>query len=207
MTAPHSTRSERLLKGWIVAVSSTSLASASHGLAGGHLPHPMVWALCTALSALVCVMLAGRRLPKVGLATSVLLSQGLLHWLFSLQGLAVAQVPQTSGHLHHGSHLLGSSLAHSHAVSDNQTAMLAYHMLAAVLTFLLLRRGRALAHRANSCLGLALQAIFTLPGRLQIPAPVRTVAVQRRPLTNFLNTWLDSMRLLRGPPAVLFSIR
>ncbi|MDO5618633.1 hypothetical protein [Kocuria sp.] len=58
-------RALRLTRGWAAAFVATTFAVLAHVAAGGAWPHPMLFALCTALSAPVCMILAGRKIPSI----------------------------------------------------------------------------------------------------------------------------------------------
>lgn len=64
----------RFVRGWFCAALATLLAAASHVLAGGNVPFLAV-ALSVSVGALVCVVLAGRRLTLPRAASGVAVSQ------------------------------------------------------------------------------------------------------------------------------------
>ena len=125
---------------------------------------PLLVALCLALSAPVCMLLAGLRLPGLGLTLSVAVSQLLFHGLFSVSGSMSAAVDHTShaGHLgaaSDGPELVLSAtgaMVHDHAalealgVSSSSAAWLmpVLHAAAGIVTVLVLRHGEKLALRA-----------------------------------------------------------
>lgn len=77
-------RHRRTLRGTLAAVFATFVALTSHILGGGSFPTAMGVIVPLALSILVCVLLAGRRLSLPRLTVSVGISQTLFHLLFSL---------------------------------------------------------------------------------------------------------------------------
>lgn len=175
---------ERLLKAWARALTATSLAAASHGLAAGHLPHPLIWALATSLSALVCLAFTDRKLPKLCLAGSVGCSQFILHILYSHAGgvstVGSVQAEKSLAGAAHSAHhagrqelLLTTAEPASQQLGLNWMALL--HTLAALLTYLLIRYGQVCAHRTLETLSLGLAFFLKLPARLpSLPAaPLR----------------------------------
>lgn len=199
---PALSRSDRLIRGWIVAAGANILGAASHGLAGGNLPHPLLWLLCTALSALVCVALAGRRLPRLGMAASVVLSQGLLHFLYMSTG-SVAQV--SAAHTHHGLPA-GAALGHPAMAQHHDLSwqMVALHLGAALITFLMLRRGEQLSEKIEHAFRRELRAWFVLPALPMIPRIPKLMA-QRPSAISQIQQVLSDVRVVRGPPIVIAS--
>lgn len=113
-------RALRLTRGWMAAFVATTLAVLAHVAAGGQWPSFMLYVLCVALSAPVCMVLAGlgareaaagvmhrsRAAGMAGLGLAVLGSQTLFHVLLSLSGGYVAAADHTG----HGGHA-GAGLA------------------------------------------------------------------------------------------------
>lgn len=135
----------RLARGWGAALIATLVAAGSHTLAGpGHhddAPSPLVFILTLALAGPLCTALAGRMLSWTRLSAGVLLSQGLFHGLYSLgPGAAPIQAGTAPGHEHHVQHLTVAA-AEPLPVSEVGVSMAAAHLVAAVVTVMLLRQG------------------------------------------------------------------
>lgn len=198
MTAP----ALRLVRGWIGAVVATSTAAASHVLAGGSTPEVPLLALALALSGLVCTTLSGRGLSLWRLATGVLLSQGLFHWLFSGAAAPHRSALLSSGHAAHSVPLEpAAGTAVTAAMDHSSPLMWAGHAVAAVLTVALLRRGEVSVVRLVRALRLRVTTFLPLFQPLpEPPAAVdRPPSRRLQPLRN-LGVPLLVMRH-RGPPA------
>lgn len=194
-------RTDRLIRGWIIAAGANIFGAASHGLASGHLPHPLLWLLCTALSAMVCVTLSGVRLPRVGMLVSVLLSQALLHTLYSLSG-GTAHV--SGAHQAHMMHSAASPMmAQSHM--SPTPAMVIFHLCAAALTFGILNWGEQTSARIKDAFSLRIAHWVKLPALPVIARAQPTPVLQVRPLL-ILITFLQEVHVLRGPPVLVFSL-
>ncbi|MBX3089057.1 MAG: hypothetical protein KF772_00540 [Cryobacterium sp.] len=196
------TRFERVVRGGIAALVSVFVAAFSHAVAGGQFPGIGGLLLSLALSTLVCIALAGRKLRLASLSASVLLSQGMYHWLFGGMpdsAISTSVAPQL-GH----SHLAGSSLPVGAAHAHTSTEMLIAHVLAAVVTVLALAFGER-----------AMLAIARVAGRFLIPHLARAIdpelpAAPAHPAVSRTQTVRTRLELLdhsglrhRGPPILL----
>jgi hypothetical protein len=192
-------------RGTVAALVSVFVAAFSHAVAGGELPGAAGLVLCLAFSVLVCIALAGRRLPRTRLAASVAASQAMYHWLFGALGtgaIATGPVGGMSGHGHDASLGLHITAPHLHGQGD----LLVAHIPAAVVTFLVLAFGeRTIATPARLARALA---VSLLPGVPDAPAG--------RPPTRLSPTGLRSARPRhrlvdhsglrhRGPPTASFA--
>lgn len=174
----------RLLRGWTGAVVMTVLAALSHAAAGHGAAHPgpALVAAAAVLAAPVCTLLAGRTLSLWRTVVAVGAAQGILHVLYALAGSGVDVVAAPGvdpAHLAHGGAapavagpLLTAAAdpASAHAAETSALPMLAAHLLAAVLTVVLLRHGeRTLVAAAER----ALEAtpVLRLLVRLLLPTP------------------------------------
>ncbi len=198
------TRFERVARGGIAALVSVFVAAFSHALAGGQFPGIGGLLLSLSLSTLVCIALAGRKLRLAGLSVSVLLSQGMYHWLFGgMSGAAIStSVTSQVGHSHLADSSLQVSAAHAHA----STEMLLAHMFAAAVTVLVLVFGER-----------TVLAIARVAGRFLIPRIARASdpelpASPARPAIRLSQTVRTRLDLLdhsglrhRGPP-ILFGV-
>lgn len=194
-------RADRLIRGWIIASGANILGAASHGLAGGQFPHPLLLMLCTALSALLCVGLAGHRMPRMGMALSVLGSQGLLHFLFMNSG-GQAHVTPSALHQHHISPTSVAGIEHHPMILTAQMAF--SHLLAATLTYLVLRWGEQVSNRLLESFTAELFRWFPY---YQLPALGRPIPAIWGTSPGFspLHRTLEEVRSLRGPPSIFAS--
>lgn len=171
------------LRGWLLAVSSTSLAIAAHGLAGGGLPDAALTVPLTVLIAWGATAFANRLQGVVSLTAVLGALQYALHLLL------------TESANNHASHLTGGP-----PVSG--LAMFTGHALATLITAALLARASTAVIRASSALAWLrgqLRALLAPP----VPAPATiglVSAVPARP-GSLLEILLRRVRSRRGPPA------
>jgi hypothetical protein len=200
----------RVGRGSLAAAVSTFVAAFSHAVAGGPLPGAAGLALCLAFSTLVCVALAGKRMSRVRLAASVLVSQALFHGLFSsltaTAGPVPAAIPPVGGvvaHVH--SPVLGFGAVVPHA-SHTDSVMLLAHLVAAAVTFLALRHGEL---AVAALLELARTVVVAIVPRMpDVPArsrSVRVAAVRLRTARPRLRRPALSVLRHRGPPSRAFA--
>lgn len=133
-----------MIRGWIGASVSTTVAAASHIIAGGHAPVALIFILSLVLSGLVCTILAGRLLSMWRLMMGVLISQALFHGLFNL-GAPASASPMASGHNGHSAHQMAEALqsvSGAAPVMDHSAPLMwLSHTLAAIFTVAFLRHG------------------------------------------------------------------
>lgn len=194
------TRWARVLRGQVVAIVSTFTAAFSHGFADGVHPPLVAMVLALAFSSVACVLLAGVRLSRTRLALSVAVSQLLYHGLFSLFGRAATATGTVSSG-HHGTIVFTPGTTEQLSFTASDQWMLAAHLAAAALTFVMLVRGeRALL--AISALRVMVLATLAwrlplnpvpLPAGNRFPTAQRTAPLRRRLI-------LTSPLTLRGPP-------
>lgn len=181
-------------------------------------PAPILWILTLALAGPVCTALAGRRLSWWRLSAGVTASQLLFHWLYAATA-GPAATPTLSGlDGHHGTHAghtgslvsgigssagtnLGEMQGAGGSMHTDSPAMAAAHLLAAVVTVVVLRRGEVLASRvAELAVGLILRSPGARLARWLPAVPVRRVsAAQLRAAYRPEDILLPSLRQ-RGPP-------
>lgn len=222
----------RLLRGGVAATLATLVALGGHLVGGGAMPSWLGIALPWWLSVAACTVLAGTRFSLPRMLTAVLASQALFHGLF-MAGTpgdpSVRLVDPPGSHLGHGSghsaHQSGASTAAdlSHAAHDGSQGvglatehalhgsggdlrMLLWHVIAALVTALVLHRGESMAMGSFALAARLLGALRrrrvppTAPA-LVLPAPMQVlpVAVPVRPHRRAVL----SPQLRRGPPLVL----
>lgn len=200
-------RQLRTARGVFGAFIATTLAAASHALAGGTIAPASVFATAV-LSLPLCVLLAGRVGSLWRLALGVGASQFVYHWLFAGFGAASSQGSALTGDglavSPHAAHLAALSLPAAMLETGGGSAvsstwMWVAHALAATLTTALMYRGERAALRIMQVLREAVT--------VQAPEPVR---VPERPVT-FATHANDTSRAQqifltaishRGPPSL-----
>lgn len=188
-------------------------------------PAPIVWILTLALAGPLCTALAGRRLSWWRLAAAVSASQLLFHWLYSIAAVpaeagALSRLRTAAGHAGHAGHPGSAGRAHpagdlgsgslagvpgptvaDDALTTLSAAMMLAHVLAAVGTVLVLRRGELLAARvADLAVGLVLRSPGARLARWVPAVPVRRVAVRAVRVARRPDEVLLASQRLRGPP-------
>lgn len=193
-------RALRLIRGWTGALAATSVAAASHVVAGGSSPEPLLLLLALALSGLACTALTGRGLSLWRLSAGVALSQGLFHMLFSGSAGPHRAGAPAGGHSGHSSalDLAGGTMLPS-AADHSSPLMWVWHSVAALLTVAVLRHGEAAVVQLVQAARLRVKTY--LPLFLPLPVPPARAALPAnrpvRPLPN-LGARLLVMRH-RGP--------
>lgn len=201
----HEARRGRTLRGLLAASVATFVALFGHLLGGGALPGFAGVAVPFALSLLVCVLLAGRRLSLVRLSLSVAISQTLFHSLFVLgtPGPLTRSTAEAAGAAHAG-HGGAVSLAEpSVHLAHAQPDMWAAHAIAAVLTIAALYQGERVLQAIVAVRDRVWAAVLPRVSAELSPRPVPplvagvfTLAVPRRRTA-------DPVAPVRGPPRPL----
>ncbi|KRA24793.1 hypothetical protein ASD65_10430 [Microbacterium sp. Root61] len=141
-------RAPRVARGLVAASVATFIALLSHVASGGAMPGWLGVGVPWMLSAMVCTLLAGRRLSLPRLSVSVAASQLLFHTLFVLgTGGSVSAGPAGEGHVH-GFVPMAALPGPVETVTAMypDSVMWAGHGVAAIITVIALFRGeRALA--------------------------------------------------------------
>lgn len=168
----------RMARGWIGALIATTLAAASHILAGGHAPALPTLLISLALSGLVCSVLAGRLLSMWRLLVGVNFSQALFHGLFILNEPAGVAQPMT-GHAGHSTQQMAATLRSVEStipeMDHSSPVMWLSHIVAAVFTVAILRHGESVAVVLMDTLRLRVMPLLVLVHVLASeadPAPV-----------------------------------
>lgn len=192
-----SRRARVLLRGWSLATLCVAAGAGSHAVVSGHAPGPAALAVAWALTGLVCVLLAGRGLARTPVAAGVLAAQAALHWLMA-HGAHAQLAGSAGGHAGHDV-VLSPPTAPS---SGAEPAMLAGHLLAALLTYAAIRRGEAAVAAFVRCAGVAVRWLAGPAARpvavpLPRPLPVRSFP---RPVHALP---LPGAAPVRGPPVVV----
>lgn len=217
----------RLVRGGTAASIATAVALGGHLAGGGEMPSWLGVLVPWWLAVAVCTLLAGARfsLPRMGAA--VLISQALFHGLFSAgtpgdPGCTLVAPP--GSHLGHGAaHGTGAVAGTGHGVhgsgdgvvsvadhalhgSHTDLRMLVLHVVAALVTALLLQHGETVLMR---CARLAL-AVLTVLAHPPLLLLITLLVPERpaRPLSaapHLLHAQRAVLtpQLRRGPPVVL----
>ncbi|TPW74551.1 hypothetical protein [Schumannella soli] len=177
MSSALQSRAARTARGALAGTTAMVLAAASHGFGGGDVPGWLAIAVGLVVAVLLGTLLTARRPSLPRLLAIVLPSQAAFHYLFVLlggPGLAVAR------HVHPGasssdfasaaatSSASGAGAAHvgaAHAAHLTEPRMLAAHLVAAIVTVVLLRWAEA--------------ALWTLLVRLAEPTGAPAAALRR----------------------------
>ena len=194
-TAPGTTGGWRLLRGAIVGTAATTLAVGAHCMAGGR---PPTWTTVVSLALLLGVVstwLSRVRWTFPRLLALFVLAEAGMHAVFV--GTAPVLVHSAGHHVHDHLTSAGGLVAdQASAMLPWAPAMFAGHLVAAVMTALLLSRGEALLAGVLDALALRLfrllDAAPTLAATSQ-PVPVRVLELPRQ------RAALD-VRRQRGPP-------
>ena len=130
----------RSLRGVVVGGSATCLAWAAHVAAGGSSPSPTCLTLLTLAAVAAGVAASARRWTLPALLGILLAAQLALHVLFEVAPTAAASHPVATGAMHgmHGMHGMGGVPSDA---GRPVWLMPALHLVAGLLTALLLRRG------------------------------------------------------------------
>lgn len=176
----------RLLRGAVVGAAATTLAMGGHCLASGEPPR---WASSVAAAAVigaVSIALSGMRWTLPRLLALLLASQVGLHAFF-----VGTRPPSGLGHGH------GHVPEYTATLLPTSPAMLAGHLVAAVATAVLLRRGESWLLGVLDALALRafrlLDAVVTVYGVRPRPVPIPVHALPRQ--RTAADAWWE-----RGPP-------
>ncbi|WP_022871783.1 hypothetical protein [Nesterenkonia alba] len=207
MSASAVSGAARVLRGGLTASAAVGSAALAHTAAGHHSPHGVVVLLALLVAVPISTALSSVRLSRRRLAAAVVASQALLHGLFALFPAATASSVQVSspaaGHAHHESLSLvsaagGPTGAAEHLAHSSDATMLAAHVLAAAVTYAVLRHGEVLLAALADALGVS-PAVLEVPDKAPTPSPRLPQWPAVVPLRDEL--WLGrSPRTLRGPP-------
>lgn len=194
------TRWGRVARGTVAAFASVFFAAFAHSLAGGDLPGVAGLSLCFIFSLLVGTALAGRRMPQVRLAATILASQAMYHWLFGSLGTLGATTTSPTGSLGHAHNApldIGSLAVQVHEHGD----MLLAHVAAAIVTFGVLAFGeRSLRTVVQAARSIVLALIPRFADAPLAVAPSRVCCDRTRLVTPRRRRVNHSGLRHRGPP-------
>lgn len=213
----------RLLRGGTAASLATAVALGGHLAAGAAMPTWLGVALPWWLAVTLCTVLAGTRFSLLRMGVAVLSSQALFHGLFSAgtpgnPSLRMVDPPGSHlGHSHpsagplaeHSAHTAhgGASGAEAAAhVHHSDLHMLLWHLVAALVTTVLLHRGESLLLRCAGLVGAVLLVLSRPPRSVTLPLLIPSAPVLPVPETAHLHHAQRAVltpQLRRGPPLVL----
>ena len=200
------TRWARFARGWLAALFSTTVAAASHTLAGGSSPSAVSLVIALAFAGVACIALTGATLSLARLTASVALSQLAFHVLFSTIGTSSGATAPAGGVAHDHSATLalagdGGAVAH-----HTDGWMWLGHAAAAVLTIVALRYGEGAFWRLAAIALLFVRTLFVrVPAVPLLPRPARRARVVGHLFVPRICAVLRSSLGLRGPPVASFS--
>ncbi len=180
----------------VVALITVALALLAHVLGGGDVPRAIVLVPLAAVVLAAAVPFSGRRIGPLGAVVLVGVGQLALHHAFGLLGtMGCEPAAEMVGHSH--TVQLACTAAPEHMASSGGAGMFALHVVATLVTALLI----AGTDRAMSWISawlrplVALLAPVVLPASAPLPVRVETSrAVGRRDV---------GVVPLRGPPTVI----
>ncbi|UKA74548.1 hypothetical protein [Arthrobacter sp. FW306-07-I] len=185
----------RFPRAMAVTTAMVALAAGAHVMAGGALPHPVIFLGLVALVLAPVMILARFKVAAPAMAGLLVASQLILHEAFNALSTPAGFQHVAVGHLHGpGSVLPASAFTPDYAVPN--TLMLVLHAAATLATAVVLARGEA----AVWALAAWLRPIIRIITPVVIPDwPLQPA----RPAVVVLSRWRN-LRLpaRRGPPLV-----
>ncbi|SJN32029.1 hypothetical protein FM104_07705 [Microbacterium esteraromaticum] len=185
-------RQLRITRGASASAVATLIAALSHTIGGGELPHPLLIVASSVFLTPLAAMLVGRRSRFASIAAAVAVIQWVFHTVFETTGSTASSGAGLAPHVHS----VGALTPMTH-MSHADAPMVAAHVIAAVVTTLLLWRGESMIH------------VIAQWVRVQLRAPQLLVVLQApRPsaVTHELHLPLKRLPLgdvcRRGPPAL-----
>ncbi len=218
---PRAAHGSRTVRGVLAALLAVGSAAGAHTVGGHHAPHAVILILALAVSIPLCIALSTGRLSRGRLAVAVLLSQGALHGLFELFPAG------SSAAVHDGSSSAGGHAAGHHhdavpaplpasapdasslpadSASGVEWGMVAMHALAAVVSYVLLRRGEVILAALMELLDLRPAVLRGFDSRAPLPPrPRMALRAGGEPVLGPWAVWPgEGPRTLRGPPPHTF---
>ncbi len=187
-------RQLRLLRAAAASTVATVLAAASHTIAGGAAPHPLLVLAVTALLIPAAAALIGARASRSRVALTVAVSQTAFHVVFQLLG-APTGIRAVAGHQHH---LDAASFGPVLETASPDALMIAGHVAAAVLTTALLWHGESMVLAIAGWMRARL--LVATPRVLpEHPRPAAFASSSPRPVV----VALASSKSRRGPPSLV----
>lgn len=190
-------RQLRLVRAAAVSSVATLLAALSHTFGGGASPHPLLILAVATLLTPLSALLVGIRRSRGRVAAAVFLAQGAFHLLF--QALGSPTGIETVGSIGHVHDLGLSLLGPASPVAAPGTMMLFAHVIAAVLTTLLVWHGEAVARVVARWVGALLGLRSCAVAAHEHPRPPRLRSLLLLPFDVAVSVAVPR----RGPPALV----
>jgi hypothetical protein len=196
------TRWARVIRGLVASSIAVFVAAFAHVTGGGVMPGFAGLALAFAFCALASIGLAGRRVSRVRLAATVILSQGVFHLLFLMSGgvATVLSTPTTTGMRMITTQIAVTPSSTGPAMIDDGWMWLS-HGIAAIVTIVALAWGERAFWRLFETM---LRALRVRSGHAlhKAQGPAVPIAFVRVSLAQFLLSGLSR----RGPPRAAASV-
>lgn len=186
--------SARWARGSTVGLTATGLAMTGHAVGGGSAPPAMPLAILITGAVLGSVGLSGRRWT-LGLLLGVLLTaQGAFHVAFGPAATAPTTGSTPSWH--------SGSAGHVAVAHQLGWGMVGAHLVAALLTALLLRRGETWCWRLAALIASPMRTAQLLAAPVAVPPVPSAVGVDHGPMVRPASRLVHS-QARRGPPPAL----
>lgn len=189
----------RVVRGWLAALVCTWTAFASHAHAAPTAVSAMVMLVITCISAVIAMVLLGRKFNLLATSVLVLISQGLYHVSLSVMTHHGSMLHAVQGTGVHANHVTALSVAGTPVATETGSMLLA-HLAAAVVSILVLRQGEQLARAAVETLNLSVAHKLLASLRFCPPAWPRVDGFDERDIP-VLSRNTARLPLLRGPPS------
>lgn len=185
----------QLMLGAAVGVGSTALALGGHAIGGGAAPGSAMLAALTLAAVVACLVLGRTRWKLPALLGVLVVMQAVFHVAFGGQAGASMQ----AGHGHHHEH---SQAAAQSATAGLGWQMLTAHVVAVLVTALVIRRGAQICRLLVAVLARPFAIIRILLGPAPSPLPSRVGAREAR-RASMRPALVLCAAPRRGPPALL----
>lgn len=167
-TVPHKPAT-RVMRGWLAASVCTWTAFAAHAHSAPTQMSLVAMGLISCISAVIAMTLVGKKFSVWATSLVVLASQGLFHLSLSVMshdstGVAGMEHSQHTGRSIELAHNISSHYANAHSES-----MLYAHVMAAVVSIIVLHCGERLLGAMASCLTLSTARKILSLVRVQVP--------------------------------------
>ncbi|WP_341954410.1 hypothetical protein [Salinibacterium sp. TMP30] len=189
------TRTMRVLRGSAAAIFATFAAALSHQLAGGVAPSLFGITVSLVISISVCTLLASRTVSLVRLTIAILASQGMYHTLFSAM-LAPEGIARHD--------MSAMTLGFSSAAQTANSAMSLTHLIAAVVTIVMVRYAELAFWGLLATAHLFLARLLTSVTPVRVRGGQHQLPMHALDVPTFATRFLSAMRY-RGPPVATFA--
>ena len=189
-------RQLRLVRAASVSSAATLIAAISHTWGGGSAPHPLLVVAVATLLTPLSALFVGVRQSRTRVAVAIVLSQAAFHLLFQMLGSPTGS--GTAGRVGHAHHIDLGLLGPSTPAAAPGTIMLLAHVVAALLTTLLVWYGEA----AVRVVARWVEALFRHAAAIA-PAEHRRPTRLRSTTFFSFDAGVSAAAPRRGPPALV----